>query len=265
LTDDPLPHTGGLRYSTATAKIPAAALSTRDANYLSRLIKENPGLRVHLDLGARSLPPVVSHNVIAELKGREKPDEIVVIGGHLDSWDLGPGAHDDGAGVVESIEALRALKASGARPRRTARAVLFMSEEEGGFGGREYAKQAHLLGERHTAAIETDRGGFAPLGFSASTETLRSIAGWKPYLALSGAGAFFPGGTGTDTEPLEDQGVPSFELIPESFHYFDYHHAARDTLSAVDPKELRDGAAAMAAFAYVAAELDAPATPNVLK
>jgi hypothetical protein len=255
LTDDPLPHTGGLRYSTDTAKIPAAALSTRDADWLSRLISDEPGLRVRMELGAQSLPPVVSHNVIAELKGRDKPDEYVVIGGHLDSWDLGPGAHDDGVGVVESIEALRALKALGLRPKRTIRVVLFMSEEEGGIGGAEYAKQAKLNREHHVAALESDRGGFAPLGFSASSATLRMVGAWKPYLALSGAGAFFPGGTGTDTSFLEEQGVPSFELIPESLHYFDYHHSARDRLEAVDPKELSAGAAAVAVFAYVAAEL----------
>jgi len=255
LTDDPLPHTGGLRYSTDTPKIPAAALSTRDADWLSRLISDEPGLHVRMTLGAKTFSPVISHNVIAELKGRELPDEYVVIGGHLDSWDLGPGAHDDGAGVVESIEALRALKALGLRPKRTIRVVLFMSEEEGGIGGAEYAKQAKLKKEHHVVALESDRGGFAPLGFSANPATLRMVGGWKAYLAFSGVGAFFPGGTGTDTSFLEEQGVPSFELIPESLHYFDYHHSARDKLEFVDPKELASGAAAVAVFAYVAAEL----------
>jgi hypothetical protein len=255
LTDDPQPHTGGVSYREGAPKIPAAALSTRDANRLSALLRADPGLRVTLELSARDLGPVWSRNVIAEMKGRELPDEFVVVGGHLDSWDLGPGAHDDAAGVVHAIEALRALKALGIRPKRTVRLVLFMSEEQGGIGGKEYARQAQERGERHVAALESDRGGFAPLGFSASTPTLAAVESWKPYLEAAGAGKLFAGGTGTDTSWLEAQGVPSFELIMESRHYFDYHHAARDRPEAVKPDELRAGAAAVAVWTYLAAEL----------
>jgi hypothetical protein len=261
LTDDPLPHTGGTWFADTEAKIPAAALATRDANALSAMLAKEPKLRVRLSLGARILPPAPSHNVLAEIRGREKPEEVVVVGGHLDSWDLGPGAHDDGAGVAESIQALRALAKLKLRPRRTVRLVLFMSEEVGGVGGRAYAEDALARGERHAAALESDRGGFSPLGFTASTATMKTVRAWKPYLALAGADQVFPGGGGTDTSALEEAGVPAFELVPVSTRYFDYHHSARDTLAAVDHGELARGGAAVALFTYLAAEQGVTAPP----
>jgi carboxypeptidase Q len=256
LPDDEYPHTGMLSYEKDIDMIPAAALSVHSANELSALLKSDPKLTVNLKLSASPHPLVSSFNVIGELTGRDLPQEYVLVGGHLDSWDLGPGAHDDGAGVVQSIEVLRALKTLGMRPRRTVRAVLFMAEEFGAFGAKEYAAQVKAKGEKHLAAIESDRGGFAPLGFEVegSDAALVAVKRWAPYLAPLQAGSIEKGGSGSDVAPLGALGAITIGYIPDSTHYFDVHHSARDRIEAVDIKELHAGAAAMATLTYLLAE-----------
>jgi hypothetical protein len=256
LPDDDCPHTGALVYEDGVDRIPAAALSVRSADALSGLLKSDPKLTVRLKLSAARHPPVPSFNVLGELTGRDLPREYVVVGGHLDSWDLGTGAHDDGAGVVQSVEALRALKALGLRPRRTVRAVLFMAEEFDGSGAREYAGQAKAKGEKHLAAIESDRGGFAPVGFGVdgSDEAVAAVKRLAPYLAPVHADVIERGGSGADVAPLGALGAVTLGFVPDSTHYFDFHHSARDQVDAVDKAELHAGAAAVAALTYLLAE-----------
>lgn len=258
LPDDDHPHTGMLNYQKGIPMIPAAALSTHAANRLSALLKADRKLTVRLTLSAAQHPLVPSFNVIGELTGRELPNEYVVVGGHLDSWDLATGAQDDGAGVVQSIEVLRALKVLGVRPRRSVRAVLFMAEEFGGNGAKEYARQAKDKRERHVAAIESDRGGFAPVGFEVekNERALAKIKGWAPYLAPLHAGSIESGGSGADVAPLAAQGAVTIGFIPVSTHYFDFHHSALDRMDAVKKGELQEGAAAMAVLTYLLAEKD---------
>ncbi len=256
LADDDHPHTGMLSNSGGHATIPAAALSAHGANQLALMLQANPALQLKLELSALRLPPVQSYNVIGELTGRELPGEIVVVGGHLDSWDLGVGAQDDGAGVVQSIEVLRALKALNLRPKRTVRAVLFMSEEFGGYGAREYAAQARLHNEKHIAATESDRGGFSPVGFAVQSDSrvLEILRAWSPYLVPLHAAAITEGESGADVGYLNDLGAATFGFVPESRHYFDFHHSALDTLDAVNANDLSMGAAAIATLTFLTAE-----------
>jgi carboxypeptidase Q len=253
---DDHPHTGATHYDSDGTKIPAAALSTNDAERLSALLKKEPDLTVRLELSAKQLGTVASFNVIGELTGRDKPDEYVLVGGHLDSWDLAQGAQDDGAGIVQSIEALRAIRALGLHPRRSLRTVLFMSEEMGGLGGVEYAKQAKEKGEKHLAALESDNGGFTPLGFSVqgSDSALEHLRAWGKYLVPAHADLAIKGHGETDIEPLGDLGVTLFSFVPDSQRYFDYHHAETDTIEAVNPRELQLGASAMSVLAWLLAE-----------
>jgi hypothetical protein len=207
-----------------------------------------------LRLSCRSEDDVASANVIGELTGSELPDEIVLIGAHLDSWDVGEGAHDDGAGCAHCIEAIRLIDASGRRPRRTIRAVLFMNEENGLRGAQAYA--AEYGEDRHVAAIESDRGGFAPKGFTTSApeprrEALRELL--APLREWDMA-AMIPGGGGADIAPLAARGVPLFGLVVTSERYFDYHHSERDRFEATDARELALGAAALAHLAWCLAD-----------
>jgi hypothetical protein len=257
LAVDDNPHTGVLTYERGIAQIPAAAISTHGAQLLSQSLKKDPALKVKLQLSAKRLPDVRSYNVIGELTGKELPNETVVVGGHLDSWDLGVGAQDDGCGVVQSLEVLRIFKSLGIKPRRTVRVALFMAEEWGGRGGKEYARQAKRKGEKHLAAIESDQGGFEPVGFTVqnSPQALRQIQSWEKYLAPLKATQFTQGSGGTDIEPLaEATGAVAFGFVPQSKHYFDFHHSALDQLSAVNAEELHQGAAAMAVLTYLLAE-----------
>ncbi len=256
LIDDEHPHTGITVYNPRFAKIPAAALSTKSARLLSEKLTAQPNLKVHLTLSAENHSAVTSYNVIAEMTGRELPEEYVVIGGHLDSWDLSEGAHDDGAGTVQSIEALRALKQLQLRPKRTIRVVLFMSEEFGGYGGEEYALQAKKKNERHVGAIESDAGGAMPTGISvdANDMVLQKAQTWAPFLSPLHADVIEAGGSGTDVEPLNDLGCATFGLDVDSTHYFDYHHSALDVFTAIDKTALDAGAATMAVWAYLMAE-----------
>src|SRR5690606_10204544 len=186
------PHTGSLRYTLNVPKIPAVAIATRHAELLSELLKDDKDLKFYFETHCETLPDAPSFNVIGELKGTERPDEIIVVGGHLDSWDLGQGAHDDGAGCVQSIEVLRLFKAMGYKPKRTIRAVMVMNEENGLRGGVEYANQAKLKNEKHIAAIESDRGGFTPRGFTVPTQpkAKAKVQSWKPLLEPYGLSDF---------------------------------------------------------------------------
>lgn len=247
------PHTGSLRYALNVPKIPAAAIATNHADLLSRLLSDDPNLQFYLEMHCETLPDAPSFNVIGELRGTENPKQYIVVGGHLDSWDLGQGAHDDGAGCVQSIEVLRILEALGYKPRHTIRAVMFMNEENGLRGGLEYAKQAAERKEIHIAAIESDRGGFVPRGFTvpAISAAKAKVQSWKPMLEPYGLHDFATEGGGADIGPLAPQGVPLMGLLPDSQRYFSYHHTPEDTIDKVDRRELALGAAAMAAMVYL--------------
>ncbi|HEX8618631.1 MAG TPA: M20/M25/M40 family metallo-hydrolase [Thermoanaerobaculia bacterium] len=254
------PHTGSLHYLDGQPKIPAAALSTEDAELVHRLLAKGERVRMQLVLTPRTLPDVESANVIAEIRGSERPNEIVLIGGHLDSWDLGTGAIDNGSGVSMVMETMRVLKELGIRPKRTIRAVLFMNEENGLRGGRTYFQNAAAREElhRHIAAIESDAGAAAPVGFISTMEGARLDrvhSRMRPLLSRI-APMYFESSqhTGADTSLLTNAGITGFGLVPNPRHYFDLHHTPADTLDKVDPKALAQNTAALAALAYVLAE-----------
>ena len=255
LNAEDYPHTGGMRYAPDVPKIPAIAISTKDADVLSRLLKDDADLRFYMELHSRTLPDAPSFNVVGEIKGGSARQEIIVVGGHLDSWDLGQGAHDDGTGCVQSIEVLRLFKALGIRPKRTIRAVMFMNEENGLRGGLKYAESAKANRERHIAAIESDRGGFTPRGFTIgakSSETAKAtIKSWRTLLEPYGLTDFSQEGGGADIGPLEGPGVTLIGFLPDSQRYFSYHHTPEDTFDKVDKRELELGAASMAALVYL--------------
>lgn len=249
------PHTGSLRYAPDIPKIPAVAIATRHADQLSSLLKDDKELKFYVETHCEMLPDVLSYNVVGELKGTEFPNEIIAVGGHLDSWDLGQGAHDDGAGCVQSIEVLRLFKAMGYKPKRTIRAVMFMNEENGLRGGNEYAIQAKVVNakQKHIAAMESDRGGFTPRGFtlSATDEVKAKIRNWKPLLEPYGLTDFSQSGGGADIGPLAAQSVSLIGYLPDSQRYFSYHHTPEDTFDKVDKRELELGSASMAALIYL--------------
>ncbi len=249
------PHTGVMHYKEGTDKIPAAALSTLDAEKLSTMFKEEGKLRFAMEMDCRNFPDQQSHNVIGEMQGIASPEKIITFGGHLDSWDTGEGAHDDGAGIVHCLEALRILKTLGYRPRHTLRLVFFMNEENGNMGGKSYAQIASESGEQHIAALESDRGGFAPRGFScdgnAEHQAMNKSFGplFKPYLLHK----FEEGYGGVDISPLKDYypDIALFGFLPDSQRYFDFHHAPSDVFENVNKRELELGAASMAAMIYL--------------
>lgn len=247
------PHTGGLRYAPNVGKIPAVAISTRHAEVLSSMLKEERDLQFYFETHCETFPDAPSFNVIGEIKGSEYPDEIIVVSGHLDSWDLAEGAHDDGAGCVQAMEVIRLFKIMGYKPKRTIRAVMYMNEENGLRGGIEYAKQAELKKEKHIAAMESDRGGFTPRGFSMTVDETgkKKVLSWKPMLEPYGLTDFSLEGGGADIGPLGPLGVPLFGYLPDSQRYFDYHHTREDTFEKVNKRELELGAAAMAALTYL--------------
>jgi hypothetical protein len=252
---DDLPHTGAMSYGDqdVSKRIPAAAISTNAAEKLSKLLKLEPNLKFLFRQQCKTYPDVWSHNVIGEITGSEFPNEIIVVGGHLDSWDLGDGAHDDGAGVVQSMEVLRLFKATGYKPKRTIRVVLFMNEENGLRGGNAYADNALLTGERHIFALESDAGGFTPRGFSfnCSDEEFAQIESWKPLFKPYLIHYFEQGGSGADIRPLKNKYNVLAGLRPDSQRYFDHHHAENDTFDAVNKRELELGAATMTSLIYL--------------
>ena len=258
-----VPHTGSMRYTDAEGrKIPAAAVSVEDAELLHRLASRGDKPRVHLTLSPQTLPDADSNNVLGELRGRELPDEVVVIGAHLDSWDVGQGAQDDGAGVVTVMQALTTLRALGLVPRRTVRVVLFVNEENGVRGAAQYAKDHQS--ERHVAALEMDSGAGKPLGFMTEGEQpyLPEVREIAALLAPIGADAVLAGYSGEDVLALKPAGVPLFGIHLDLEHYFDVHHSAADTLDKIDPQNLKQAVTALATFAYVVA--DRPGTWNAL-
>lgn len=253
LRNDDNPHTGSMKYNDSIYKIPGVAISSKDSYVLSQMLKEDQHTKIKLKLDCKTLPDTISYNVIGEIRGSEKPDEIILVGGHLDSWDIGEGAHDDGAGVVQSIEVIRTFQTLQIKPKRTIRCVLYMNEENGNMGGKGYAKYAEEYHENHILAIETDRGGFSPRGFSIDgneqqiefIQALSSIL--KPYLLHY----FEKGYGGVDIGPLKNGKVCLVGLVPDSQRYFDFHHAASDIWENVNERELKLGAAAMTALVYL--------------
>lgn len=253
LKEDENPHTGMMQYEDNVTKIPGMAISAVDARNLSLLLKEDPSTKARLKLDAKILPDTISYNVVGEIKGSEYPDEIILVGGHLDSWDIGEGAHDDGAGCVQSIEVLRLMKLMNYKPKRTIRCVLYMNEENGNMGGKTYAKYAKENKVNHIFALETDRGGFSPRGFSIDgtenqVEQLKTYNElFKPYFIH----LFDKGGSGVDIGPLKDGRVCLVGLVPDSQRYFDFHHAKSDVWESVHKRELELGAGAIAAMVYL--------------
>lgn len=254
---DDFPHTGTLVYDSAHVLIPAAAISTRAAEQLHEVIRRDGRANVFIKLNCRTLPDALSYNVIGEIRGFERPNDIIVVGGHLDSWDVGHGAHDDGAGCVQSMDVLHLLKLTGYMPRKTIRCVLFMNEENGLRGGIEYARFASSGLEQHVFALESDAGGFAPRGFSfdALPDVLESRFRQAQKLAHLlepyGIHEWTTGGSGADIGPLKPLGGLLCGYRPDSQRYFDYHHSAADVFEAVNKRELELGAAAMAALVYL--------------
>ena len=243
------PHTGAVKYERKVKRIPAAALAAEDAMLVHRLLARGERVRMHLTLTPRMLPDVESANVVAEIRGSEKPDEIVLIGAHLDSWDVGTGAIDDGSGVAMVMDTIRLIRQLDLHPRRTIRAVLFMNEENGGHGGKQYF--ADHKNEKHIAAIECDAGAAAPRGFVTTLKDLASLESRMQMLQRIGAAKFETAEhTGADTTSLIDAGVPGFGLVPDQRHYFDYHHSDADTLDKVDATELAANTAALAALVW---------------
>lgn len=260
---DTFPHTGGMRYDDAVNQVPAAALSTVDSRRIARLVNEGKKVRIGLEMGCVLHEDVAQANVIAEWKGKEFPDRYIVVGGHLDSWDIGEGAHDDGAGIVHSIEVLRALKSLEYQPRHTLRVVLFINEENGNNGGKTYAQRAREKGEWHVAAVESDAGGDAPRGWSidASDAATDAVRAWKEALGDYGMGDLRRGGAGVDIGPLKKEKPAGKRplmvgLRPNSQRYFDYHHSDRDVFENVHPRELKLGAAALTSMVYLLDQLD---------
>ncbi|MGN7720149.1 M20/M25/M40 family metallo-hydrolase [Chitinophaga sp. 22620] len=248
------PHTGGTRYNDSFPKIAAVAIGLKDAEVLSKRITGDPSMQLFLRTNCVMLPDTIGHNVIGELRGTEFPDEYITVGGHLDAWDNTEGAHDDGAGCVQSIEIIRAYKALGIRPRRTIRVVLFANEENGLRGGSKYAEQAKANNEKHLFALESDAGGFTPRGFMMDMSDARrsKIKSWTPLFLPYGLYDFDEVGGGADIGPLHNQlGTPMAELSPDSQRYFDIHHAASDVFEAVNKRELELGAIGMGALVYL--------------
>lgn len=247
------PHTGVTQYADSVKKIPAVAIGLEDADWLSETLQKGT-VMVSLLTHGKTLPDTIGHNVIGEIRGTVYPNEYITIGGHLDSWDPAEGAHDDGAGIVQTIEVLRTLKALGYQPKRTIRFVLFANEENGGRGGDKYAEEAKARGEHHVFALESDEGGFTPRGFgiTAPDSAFARISGWKWLLYPYGGSDIEKGGGGSDIGPLAGtQHTPLGGFKPDPQRYFDYHHAANDVFENVNKRELELGAVNMTALIYL--------------
>lgn len=250
--EDDIPHTGASHYEDNVPHIPAIAIGNFSADKLAAACKQGKvmgQIMSHCKLQGF----VGSYNVIGELRGSEKPNEYIVAGGHLDSWDVGEGAHDDGAGCVQSIEIIRSFKALGIKPRHTIRVVLFMNEENGARGGAAYADSAKSKNEKHIMAIESDAGGFSPRGIGLEMDDVnkRLIKSWQPLFYPYGVYDFSKDESGVDVSFLHKNGVPAAELLPDPQRYFDIHHNASDVFEAVNHRELKLGAWTMAAFVYL--------------
>ncbi len=269
------PHTGALNYTVGVPKIPAAAITVEDAAMIHRLVKSGAPVKVRLMMEARQLPDADSHNVMGEIRGREKPEEVVVLGGHIDSWDLGQGANDDGSGIIATFQAVALLQKLGLKPRRTIRVVFWVNEENGGTGGRAYRAMVGDQAKNHVAAIEMDGGAEKPLGFGYGTggeQRRRGGAAGVPSKQTSPAsfqraveigkllesieaGKMMPGGGGADIAPLLAAGVPGFGVRTVGTHYFDWHHTNADTFDKIVPREFQLNVASLAVLSYVLADM----------
>lgn len=249
---DDAPHTGSMRYADTVDFIPALAVGNYTADKMEAEYKKGL-MMVQIKSDTRMEGYARSYNVIGEITGTEHPERVIVVGGHLDSWDVGEGAHDDGAGCVQSIEVIRAFKQAGIRPKNTIRAVLFMNEENGLRGGFAYADSAKAINETHIAAIETDAGGFSPRGFGLEMENDKKeyIKSFRNLFLPYGIYDFEQEHGGADITPIHRMGVPAIGLAPDPQRYFDYHHTPNDVFEAVNHRELKLGAVALAAMVYV--------------
>jgi hypothetical protein len=256
-----LVHTGAMRYAQDAPRIPAAAVSSEDADLMAHLVKEGR-VRLHLTMTPQQLPDAVSYNVIGDLKGSEHPEQIVIVSGHLDSWDLGTGALDDAAGVAVAMQTAQLLRQLNLRPKRTIRVIAWMNEENGLVGGRTYAQDYATELQNHIAAIESDRGAGHPLGFiaKASPAALQMLAPVSQILQTSGAGLSRASNDSPEADiiPIANAGVPAFGLWQDTRTYFDYHHTEADTLDKIVPRELAENSAVMAVLAYAIANLPQP-------
>lgn len=274
------PHTGALAYDEQVVKIPAAAVSVEDAESMGRIYKRGVPIHVTLKMEAQMLPDADSFDVFGELRGTEKPDEVVVMGGHIDSWDIGQGAQDDGGGIMAAMQALVLIKKAGLHPRRTIRVVFWTNEENGGAGGRAYAKWAGDPAKTHVAAIEMDGGAEKPTGFGfgsggpgggggrrranseaapavapTSQEAFTRVTEIGKLLQPIDAGTIRPGGGGSDISALLATGVPGFGMATVGTHYFDWHHTDADTFDKINPQDFKQCAAALAVMSYVLADM----------
>ena len=254
------PHTGVMRYDSTVAKIPTAAVTVEDALMMRRMLARGEKVVVTLKMNARTLAPSPSRNVVAEVRGWEKPDEVVLISGHFDSWDVGQGAMDDGGGAVAAWEAVRLIKQLGLKPRRTVRVVLWTNEENGGAGGKAYRDAHRADVDKHLLAIESDNGVFKPRGVAftgtdSATAVIRQVA---RLLDRIGAGGVASDGGGSDIEPLMTSGVPGMSPDVDESRYFWYHHTEADTMDKLDPHEVALCVATMAVMAYVVADMPEP-------
>ncbi|MBS1858326.1 MAG: M20/M25/M40 family metallo-hydrolase [Acidobacteria bacterium] len=250
-------HTGEMSYDERQPKIPAAAISPEDAMMIARLFADGVGVKAHLEMGAQTLPDADSADVIGEIPGSEHPEQVVVIGGHIDSWDVGQGAQDDGASIMACLEALSLIKKAGLQPRRTLRVAFWVNEENGGRGGVAYRDFVGAEIGNHVAAIEMDGGAETPRGFGAGVDakSLEIVKEIGTLLDRIGAGEVLPGGGGSDIQPLVRDGVAGFSERTTGTHYFDWHHTEADTLDKVNPEDFRKNVAALAVMSYVLADM----------
>jgi hypothetical protein len=271
------PHTGALNYTAGVAKIPVAALTVEDAAAIHRLVKAGVPVRIKLQMEAKQLPDAPSNNVMGEIRGSEKPEEVVVLGGHLDSWDVGQGAQDDGSGVIGAFQAVALIQKLGLKPKRTIRVVFWTNEENGGAGGRAYRAMVGDAVKNHVAAIEMDGGAEKPLGFgfgpggegrrrlggspdaaarnSISPAAFQRAVDIGKLLESINAGKMTPGGGGADIAPLMAAGVPAFGVRTVGEHYFDWHHTNADTFDKINPRDFRENVASLAVLAFVLADM----------
>jgi hypothetical protein len=252
-----IPHTGEMNYDDRQPKIPAAAISPEDAMMIARLFADGVPVKVHMEMGAQTLPDADSADVIGEIPGSEHPEQVVVIGGHIDSWDVGEGAQDDGASIMACLQALSLIKKAGLQPRRTLRVAFWVNEENGERGGEAYRQFVGADIGNHVAAIEMDGGAEAPRGFGAGVDakSLEMVKEIGSLLERVGAGEVTQGGGGTDIQPLLRDGVAGFSERTVGTHYFDWHHTEADTLDKVNPEDFRKNVAALAVMGYVLADM----------
>jgi len=254
-SEDDFPHTGTMTYNDLPQEqyIPAAAISSRAATILSADLKTNPNLKFYFKQSCETLPDAPSFNVVGEIRGTETPENIFVVGGHLDSWDLGEGAHDDGTGIVQSLEVAYLFKKNNIQPKNTIRIVFFMNEENGTRGAKKYAELAKFNKENHIGGLESDAGGHTPRGFSiqANASNTKLLQSWKKLLSPYGLHDLDAGGSGADISPLKGEDVTLVGYRPDSQRYFDYHHTSRDTFDKVNKRELELGSASMASIVYL--------------